>query len=78
MKQSEHIVKELVPMTENPGSEHEPDHDPQISLADGTDSPEGDEALLQDPGEPRCIECGGLISQSDVVCPHCGVSLVAG
>ncbi len=25
-----------------------------------------------------CAECGGLIEQDDVVCPHCGISLAAG
>jgi len=36
---------------------------------------QGDEA-----GDPpsTCAKCGGTISQDDVVCPHCGVSLVAG
>ncbi len=27
---------------------------------------------------PRCAACGGTISQEDLVCPHCGVSLAAG
>lgn len=25
-----------------------------------------------------CIECGGVIEQGDVVCPHCGIPLAAG
>lgn len=25
-----------------------------------------------------CGECGGVIQQDDLVCPHCGISLVAG
>jgi YHS domain-containing protein len=28
--------------------------------------------------ETTCAECGGVISQEDLVCPHCGISLVAG
>jgi hypothetical protein len=27
---------------------------------------------------PTCANCGGVISQDDLTCPHCGVSLVAG
>jgi len=27
---------------------------------------------------PTCVNCGGVIGQEDFVCPHCGVSLVAG
>jgi Cu+-exporting ATPase len=30
------------------------------------------------PSLPACASCGGSIGQDDVVCPHCGVSLVAG
>ncbi len=28
--------------------------------------------------EPTCALCGGKIGPDDVVCPHCGESLVAG
>lgn len=28
--------------------------------------------------EPTCAICGGRIGPDDVVCPHCGASLVAG
>jgi YHS domain-containing protein len=27
---------------------------------------------------PTCAACGGSISQDDLICPHCGVSLAAG
>ena len=27
---------------------------------------------------PTCAGCGGSISQDDLICPHCGVSLAAG
>jgi hypothetical protein len=30
------------------------------------------------PDEPTCAVCGGRIRADDVVCPHCGASLVAG
>jgi Cu+-exporting ATPase len=30
------------------------------------------------PAPPACAHCGGSISQDDVVCPHCGLSLVSG
>lgn len=30
------------------------------------------------PSPPRCGACGGVISQDDLVCPHCGESLVGG
>lgn len=68
-------------MIENRGGELERDcgeRSETISPPTGAKSPSSDELILQDPGEPRCGECGGLISQSDVVCPHCGTSLVAG
>jgi rubrerythrin len=28
--------------------------------------------------ELTCAECGGVIESDDLVCPHCGISLVAG
>lgn len=28
--------------------------------------------------EPVCANCGGTISMDDLVCPHCGISLVSG
>lgn len=28
--------------------------------------------------EPVCANCGGVISADDLVCPHCGISLVSG
>jgi len=28
--------------------------------------------------EPVCANCGGVISVDDLVCPHCGISLVSG
>jgi len=37
--------------------------------------------MLIRPSKPErtvCPECGGEISQADLVCPHCGISLVAG
>jgi YHS domain-containing protein len=27
---------------------------------------------------PTCAACGGSISQDDLICPHCGMSLAAG
>ena len=30
------------------------------------------------PEKTACPECGGEISQCDLVCPHCGISLVSG
>ncbi len=30
------------------------------------------------PKELKCAECGGKIAPDDLVCPHCGISLVAG
>jgi len=33
---------------------------------------------IDNPDEPRCPVCGGAIDRTDVVCPHCGESLVAG
>ncbi len=33
--------------------------------------PPGSEAAV-------CIECGGRIRRDDIVCPHCGIALVAG
>ena len=30
------------------------------------------------PSRPACANCGGSISQDDVVCPHCGAPLAAG
>lgn len=26
----------------------------------------------------RCANCGGVIAQDDLECPHCGISLVSG
>lgn len=28
--------------------------------------------------EPVCANCGGAIGADDLVCPHCGISLVSG
>jgi rubrerythrin len=48
---------------------------------------EGQEARgSQDPGggnsaheeELKCVACGHPIEQDDLVCPNCGISLVAG
>jgi rubrerythrin len=56
----------------------------RVSGSNGEESENGprnaseQDHLFDDPGEPRCAECGGLITQSDVVCPHCGISLAAG
>jgi YHS domain-containing protein len=36
------------------------------------------EQFSSQPSPPACANCGGSISQDDVVCPHCGISLVAG
>ena len=33
---------------------------------------------VADPEPPRCGNCNGVISQEDVICPHCGVSLAGG
>ena len=33
---------------------------------------------IDNPDEPRCPVCGGAIDRTDVICPHCGESLVAG
>jgi YHS domain-containing protein len=33
---------------------------------------------IQRSDETTCAECGGVISQEDLVCPHCGISLAAG
>ena len=30
------------------------------------------------PSLPACANCGGSISQEDIVCPHCGIPLAAG
>lgn len=30
------------------------------------------------PSPPACANCGESISQDDLVCPHCGISLVSG
>ena len=30
------------------------------------------------PDEPICAACGRPIGRDDIVCPHCGTSLVAG
>ena len=44
----------------------------QLSSADpNQDANEPDE-------EPVCANCGGTISMDDLVCPHCGISLVSG
>jgi hypothetical protein len=64
-------------------------HDYQISLSDVDRFEEGILILRltkaeveqegdADPAPPTCAECGGTISQDDIVCPHCGVSLVGG
>ena len=31
-----------------------------------------------DDAEPVCANCGGVIGPDDLVCPHCGISLVSG
>ncbi len=30
------------------------------------------------PDETVCTNCGKPVSQDDLVCPHCGISLVSG
>lgn len=41
-------------------------------------SPDPRPAGEQETGEPVCAACGGVISVDDLVCPHCGISLVSG
>ena len=64
-------------------------HDYQSRLADVDRFEEGrlmlrlTKAEVEQQGDDEeppatCAHCGGTISQDDVVCPHCGVSLVAG
>ncbi|MDQ3654414.1 MAG: hypothetical protein M3457_04965 [Chloroflexota bacterium] len=45
-------------------------HDTLLASGDQPQPP-GDE-------EPVCANCGGAISLDDLVCPHCGISLVSG
>lgn len=33
---------------------------------------------VERPSPVACAVCGGAISQDDLVCPHCGISLVSG
>ena len=47
----------------------------------GTDDVAGrqdDDTVRTEPDPPTCVYCGGIISEEDVVCPHCGKSLVGG
>ena len=34
--------------------------------------------MSEAPRERTCPECGGVITDSDPVCPHCGATLVGG
>jgi rubrerythrin len=54
------------------------EHEPQIRewLARRRDPAQA--APSDDLPQATCIECGGVIEQDDIVCPHCGISLVAG
>lgn len=36
------------------------------------------EAYIESPSPPTCANCGGSISQDDLVCPHCSIPLIAG
>jgi hypothetical protein len=38
----------------------------------------GDAEPIRDDPPPVCGNCGGEIDETDVTCPHCGISLVAG
>jgi hypothetical protein len=51
--------------------EHEPEIRQWLATRRDVRPIDGDEP-------PTCANCGGVIAQEDVVCPHCGVSLVAG
>lgn len=35
-------------------------------------------SVPHDDDEPGCANCGGVIGPDDLVCPHCGISLVSG
>lgn len=52
------------------------DHDKNGSRDRPGDAPEPGESPPDE--EPACAICGGRIGPDDVVCPHCGESLVAG
>jgi len=43
--------------------------------ASGIDS---ESSVPNDDEEPVCANCGGVIGPDDLVCPHCGISLVSG
>ncbi len=67
--------------SDHPTDAHESDAGARRVAREATTS--GHEAHYPDPDidnpdEPRCPVCGGAIDQTDVVCPHCGESLVAG
>lgn len=51
--------------------EHEPEIRQWLTRRRATGSVDSDEP-------PTCANCGGVIGPDDVVCPHCGISLVAG
>jgi hypothetical protein len=38
-------------------------------------SPSSEDSPLR---EPVCAACGGTIRRDDIICPHCGESLVSG
>lgn len=37
-----------------------------------------DDTGRTNPEPPICAYCGGVISEDDLVCPHCGRTLVGG
>lgn len=64
--------------TPHPASDQPADQTPSNDPDSPNPNPESDP--LQDGiTEPaRCANCGGEISQDDLECPHCGISLAAG
>ncbi len=51
-----------------------------LLASDASARPPNDDSDHEDDTLPEtvCPKCGGAIEQDDIVCPHCGVSLVAG
>jgi hypothetical protein len=52
--------------------------DSRANDPDDTRSPREEPDAPSSTEEPVCAACGGEIGPDDVICPHCGVSLVAG
>jgi hypothetical protein len=51
---------------------------PGFAAGDDDGATDDPEPGASPPEEPTCALCGGRIGPDDVVCPHCGASLVAG